>query len=187
MWCTRGIVPAWVPRANWNVVCRLTRGMSQGECHVACCMAYYMATATWHDAWRLPRGMTYGECLMVQPSSCSAAVRFWRGLVAQFPQLIDYLCTDADLGQVRAGPAPHSLSPGCSMCVCACACEHTHTHTYTHTHTHTHTNKHTHTHTHTHTWLQTASRQSAEAVHRPRVNPDGCVRAAAHVPLRMHL
>ena len=117
-------------------VWRLPRGMSFGDCHVA----YYMATATWHDAWQLPRGMTYGECFMVQPSSCSAAVRFWRGLVAQFPQLIDYLCTGEDLKQVRdhtTGPVPHSLTSAAAvrarvitgacvqprMCPCACICE----------------------------------------------------------------
>jgi hypothetical protein len=96
-------------------VWRLPRGMSFGDCHVA----YYMATATWHDAWQLPRGMTYGECFMVQPSSCSAAVRFWRGLVAQFPQLIDYLHgRRSRTGPGRAGSAQPLAR---LQCVCASA------------------------------------------------------------------
>ena len=67
--------------------------------------------------------------------------KFWRGLVALFPQLIDYMCAEDDLKQVRpVGPSTASR-PACARlrsatnknlcaheCVRACARVLTHAH-----------------------------------------------------------
>ena len=115
--CTAGLCGApvasclhGVPRANWNVVCRLTRGMSQGECHVACCMAYYMATATWHDVWR----MLYGSTEFMQ--CCSALLARPRRAVPA----ADRLLARATISD-RSGPGRlRTASRQAAVCVCFC-------------------------------------------------------------------
>ena len=46
--------------------------------------------------------------------------KFWRGLVALFPQLIDYMCAEDDLKQVRPVwedlPQPHACARLRSIC-----------------------------------------------------------------------
>jgi hypothetical protein len=37
----------------------------------------------------------------LSPGSNRKKARFWRGMVAQFPRLIDYMCADENLNQVR--------------------------------------------------------------------------------------
>ena len=134
--CTAGLCGApvasclhGVPRANWNVVCRLTRGMSQGECHVACCMAYYMATATWHvacsmayymatatwhDAWRMLHvSIAFMQCRCAQRTpriSRSAQVRRktagWLQSAIHTTMLADESCMRTTSRDRTAQPGP---------------------------------------------------------------------------------
>ena len=138
--------------------CHVSTATLHAECHVAHCMAYYMATAT--DVWRLPRGMSYGDCHVAYYMATATWHDVWRMLYGstEFMQ-----CCSALLARPRrAVPAADRLLARATISDRSGPGR-----------------------------LRTASRQAAVCVcfcrHRACVNPDACVRAAALLPLGMHL